>query len=114
MADRVQSDKFREINPNFSIPEGLSVFGYAEISEEGGEADFDVVEVEYIGIDDFESAEDSEENYDSEDETPPVPEIYGVVAEEILTGPDGSQVVNITLEVEDIEAMTQFDIRFTA
>ena len=113
MADRIQSDNQREINPNFAIPEGLRVYTYETVapspleeqSVDGAGADLE---------DDIDTDESSEEDYESDDDTPDTPDIYGIISQTITTAPDGSQVVNVVLDVEDLEsALSKYDVRFT-
>lgn len=115
MAERVQSDEYRQIDPNFSIPEGLRVFTYGEAATEDAESgDFEqtavFAEVDELIID---SDEDSEEPFDG-DNTPETPMIFGIISQTITTAPDGSQVVSVVLDVEDVDAMSKYDVRFTS
>ena len=115
MAGRIQSDDYREVDPNFSIPEGLRTFEYKELGDELDTLDTGDGSDTYAEVDEvlYEADDDSDASGDTDDETPPVPEIYGIISQEITTAPDGSQVVNVVLEVEDIDAMSKYDIRFT-
>lgn len=114
MAERVQSDKTRRINPNFAVPEGLEAFTYGDVDE--------IEELEFIErtsddeaqLDDifyeFEDVEDSEEPVDSDD-SPGTPQIYGIISQTIRTSDTGTQVVDVVLDVETIDDTTKYDIR---
>jgi hypothetical protein len=101
------------IDPNFHIPEGLESFVYSDEDNPGPlpesiAADSDVVEV----YTDAPADEDSEQGDISHD-APAIPGEVVVINQKIRTSPDGRQVVDLTLEVDDIDGVVGFDIRVT-
>ncbi len=98
------------IDPRFDIPEGLESFVYDEPTEAQIAAleseDSDVVTV-YTGEpvdDDFE---------DVNHVAPPTPETFTIVSQKIKMSPDGRQLVDVEIEVEDIPNVIQIDVRVT-
>lgn len=89
----------REFDPNFPIPEGLADAVYANVS-----VDDDV---------DFEIDEDPDLGEESTDGVLETPNSWAVVSEEVRTGPDGSQIVDIVIEIEDVEGADTYEVRLT-
>lgn len=89
-----------EVDEMFDVPEdviGLTHGEYVETEEWAEENDeFDV-------IDDTMEATDA----------PEVPTGFTVVQQIVRFGPDGSQVVDLVLDVEDIEEIVKYDVRVT-
>lgn len=111
MAERVQSDKPRVLDPNFAIPEGVTNFTYKELTD-GDESALEVRSNDEAPVSDI-SVEDSELDGESDD-TPDTPFIYGIVSQVIRTAPDGSQVVDVVLDVDDIDSTEEYNVRITA
>jgi hypothetical protein len=101
------------IDPRFDVPEGLDSFVYQESTNPDeikveGVSDTDVIEI-YTG-------EPSVEETDADDYThdaPPVPEQFSVLSQTIHMSPDGRQLVDVEIEVEDIPNVVQIDVRVT-
>lgn len=104
-----------EFDPNLSIPFGLKDAEYVERNEvtptdieSASEDDDDAVDEftendeEFIGTDD-----------DTDDEALEAPGFMQIVSQVIRTAPDGRQVVDVVLEVEDIEGTEKYDVRVT-
>lgn len=116
MAERIQSDKYRQIDPNFPIPEGLSAFTYGDIEDELDEAQIQqsIAEDEMADVDDiYMSDEDSEEPVDGDD-GPVAPSIYGIVSQTIRTDDAGTQVVDVVFDVETMDDTARYDVRIVA
>lgn len=101
------------IDPRFDVPEGLDSFAYEEsvnpdeLSTAEG-PDSDVIEI-YTG-------EPSVEESDSDDFThdaPPVPQEFTILSQTIHMSPDGRQLVDVEIQVEDIPGVIQIDFRVT-
>jgi hypothetical protein len=99
----------RYIDPNFPLPEGLIDVAYMPLPDLSDE---DLIEVEEIDLEqDF--ADDFVETLDEPDDAPDVPESFTVVDQIVRFAPDGSQVVDVIIEVEDVEGITKYDVRKT-
>lgn len=111
MAEKTPASKKRLIDPNFFIPDGVTTFEFTELGDE------DSAELEARSNDEAElgevSLEDSDLDEDSDD-TPDAPQIYGILSQVIRTAPDGSQVVDVVLDVDDLNVGEEYDVRITA
>jgi hypothetical protein len=113
MTNKSVSPETTVIDPRFDIPEGLDSFVYEETvnpdeQSTAQDPDSDVIEI-YTG-------EPSVEESDSDDFThdaPPVPQEFSIVSQTIHMSPDGRQLVDVVIEVEDIPNVTQIDFRVT-
>lgn len=101
------------IDPRFDVPEGLDSFVYEQSTNPdelntAPVSDTDVIEI-YTG-------EPSVEETDSDDYThdaPPVPQEFTILSQTIHMSPDGRQLVDVEIEVEDIPGVIQIDVRVT-
>jgi hypothetical protein len=101
------------IDPRFDVPEGLDSFVYEETTNPDElvttpVGDSDVIEI-YTG-------EPSVEETDSDDFThdaPPTPQEFSILSQTIHMSPDGRQLVDVEIEVEDIPGVIQIDVRVT-
>lgn len=101
------------IDPRFDLPEGLDSFAYPDTTNPdelstGTGPDSDVIEV-YTG-------EPSVEESDTEDFThdaPPTPQQFAILSQTIHMSPDGRQLVDVEIGVEDIPGVIQIDFRVT-
>jgi len=101
------------IDPNFYIPEGLDSFIYEDADNPGPlpstlAPDSDVVEI----YNDAAADEDSESGEISHD-APAIPQNVIIVDQRIRTSPDGRQVVDLVLSVDDVDGVIGFDVRVT-
>lgn len=99
------------IDPRFDIPEGLDSFVYSEPTEaqraalESGE-DSDVITI-YTG-------EPTDVDYeDANHIAPATPQTFIISSQKIKMSPDGRQLVDVEIEVEDIPGVIQIDVRVT-
>lgn len=96
----------RYIDPNFPIPAGLVDAMYEPLD--------DVSDEEQLG-DELEDEDEFEfiDTLDEPDDAPGVPEQFTVISQTARFAPDGSRVVDIIVEVEDIIGITKYDVRKT-
>lgn len=102
------------LDPMFLIPDGMDEFVYDENEDTGGsdddlEDDTTIAATESGVVDDFEVVDEGDEGYNGGGvETP---EILGIVSQTIRTKDDGSQVVDVIVEVEDIPGVSKYEVR---
>lgn len=113
MVDMAQNSARRneyEIDPMFYIPEGMEDFVYSENTEDAGsEADAAVEETVYD--DSYITEEGEGMEYP---DAPEVPDILGIIPPQIIrTTATGNQVIDVTIEVEDIPGISNYEIRVT-
>lgn len=117
MANRSVAGKSREVDPLFPIPAGMEDdWNYGEDavveSADGGadieETNFEDIEEVGSDMDLFDEGE-GEGSYD----TPEVPENLRVVTQVLRRLPDGSNVVDLVVEVDDVPNIVKFDVRVT-
>lgn len=109
MAEPVVTQSITVVDPSFYIPDGVTEFVHEEYSTvvTTPEEDSD----EFL-TDDSALMEETLEDTIDEDEIIPVPEIIGV-SQILRTSPGGQQVVDVTVEVEDIPGYTKYELRIT-
>jgi len=101
------------IDPRFDVPEGLSSFVH-ETSTNPDEiktssvSDTDVVEI-YTGEPSVEETQTDDYTHDA----PPTPQEFSILSQTIHMSPDGRQLVDVEIEVEDIPGIAQIDVRVT-
>lgn len=95
------------VNPLFPIPEGLRDFTY-----EDREFPFDP-EVDKASSDTEDVSIGEEGEGEEDDEIPAVPTTFRVVKQTIRTKADGSQVVDLTVEVESVDGAEKYEFRLT-
>lgn len=93
------------LNPMFHIPEETDEFYY---SDEDINTDVDSVEENSL-YDGFVGDYDDLDYSDS----PGVPDIIGVVSQTVRTTAAGNQVVDVIIEVEDMDAASNYELRVT-
>lgn len=101
------------IDPRFDVPEGLGSFAYEEATTdpenvESSTPDSDVVEI-YTGEPSVAETDVSDVTHDA----PPVPEEFTILSQTIHMSPDGRQLVDVEIQVEDIPGVIQIDFRVT-
>lgn len=101
------SEIWREFDPNFDIPIGLrNAKSVAPVEEE---SPFDDIDIQTETIDDDESSTE-DDGFDDELE---VPGTFEVISQTIRTAADGSQVVDVIIDVEEVEGADKYEIRIT-
>lgn len=105
MASRAVKRTQTVLSPMFDIPEGTDEFSYddQELFVEDEIIEETTVDDGYVGGDDF----------GDYDDRPGFPDIIGIVSQTIRTTPAGNQVVDVVLEVDDITALSKYEIRVT-
>ena len=102
---------WRDFDPNLDIPEGLKNARESvntESTEEIPEPDADI-DFQTDTLIDEESELDEEFVGDELD----VPGTFEIVSQTVRTGPDGSQVVDIVIDVEEVEGAVKYEVRVT-
>lgn len=104
---------WRDFDPNLDLPIGLKNANVVETPQEGivvdSPEDPAVFEFEEVFVD--EDEEDLNEDFSNDTLDPP--ESLEIVDQNVRTGPDGRQVVDIIIEVEDVVGAQDYDIRIT-
>lgn len=105
------TDIVREIDGNFPIPDGLKNAierlrneDEAPVTEE--EADLDI-QIEFL---------DEEESELDEEEMPDgvaAPDYIEIISQTVRTAPDGRQVVDVVIDVEEVDGAIKYDVRIT-
>ena len=96
------------INPLFPIPEGLRDFTY-EDREFAFDPDTDKYENDTDDV--SVGSEDGEE--EEPEAVPAVPKTFSIIKQTIRTKADGSQVVDLTVEVEAVKGAEKYEFRLT-
>lgn len=113
MTNKSVSPEITVIDPRFDIPDGLDSFVYEENAnpEELSTATVGDIDVQVIY-----TGEPSVEETDLDDYThdaPPTPQEFNILSQTIHMSPDGRQLVDVEIEVEDIPNVVQIDVRVT-
>lgn len=101
------------IDPRFDIPEGLTEFVYpdASVPADGSTlvgADSDVVNI-FTGEPNADELLSDDYTHDA----PAIPQQFAILSQIIHMSPDGRQLVDVEIEVEDIPGVIQIDFRVT-
>lgn len=102
---------WRDFDPNLDIPEGLKNARESvsrDRTEELPEPDADI-DFQTETLSDDESQLDEEEVGDELD----VPGTFEIVSQTVRTGPDGAQVVDIVIDVEEVQGAVKYEVRVT-
>jgi hypothetical protein len=102
---------WRDFDPNLDIPEGLinvKVVSRPDVIIEVGEPDADI-DIQ----DDTLNDDDSLLDEDSDDEELAVPGTYVIVSQTVRTAPDGTQVVDVVIDVEEVDGAEKYEVRIT-
>lgn len=102
---------WRDFDPNLDIPIGLKntrVASLPDVDEERPEPDADI-DVQSETLDDDDSAIDEDESGDGLD----VPGTFEIISQTVRTAPDGSQVIDIVIDVEEVENAVKYEVRIT-
>lgn len=99
---------WRDFDPNLDIPDGLK--NAREITNRDGVADPDAdLNIQF----DTAYDEDSELDEDFIGEELGVPNSFKIVSQTVRTGMNGSHVVDVVIEVEDVDGAVNYDVRVT-
>lgn len=102
---------WRDFDPNLDIPIGLKNAKYTrkpDATDTAPEPDADInIQDETL------SDEDSDINEESNDDVLAVPSTFDIVSQTVRTGPDGSQVVDIVIDIEDVDGAINYEVRIT-
>lgn len=96
------------VNPLFPIPEGLRDFTY-EDREFPFDPDVDSATADTEDV----SVGGEEGEGEEEDVVPAVPKTFKIIKQTIRTKADGSQVVDLTVEVESVQGAEKYEFRLT-
>lgn len=102
---------WRDFDPNLDIPVGLKNAREAALpdrEEDVAEPDADI-DFQVETLDDDESELDEDEVGDELD----VPGTFEIVEQIVRTAPDGTQVVDIIIDVEEVEGAVKYEVRIT-
>lgn len=104
------TDIWREFDPRLPIPIGLKNARVKELLDD----EFAVSEPnEDIDWQEGLDNEDSEIDDDQIDEELDVPGSFEILSQTIRTAPDGSQVVDVVIDVEEVEGAVKYEVRIT-
>lgn len=101
---------WRDFDPNLDIPIGLknarvSVAGDSnDIADPYADIDF---QIDTLSDDDSELDEEFVENELD------VPGTFEIISQTVRTGPNGSQVVDVVIDVEEVEGAVNYELRIT-
>lgn len=99
---------WQDFDPNLDIPVGLvntQIVSNPDVVTTPNLSDTDIQDGEPDNDSDFE-AEDT-------DTTLAAPQSYAVVSQVVRTGPDGTQVVDVVVDVEDVPGALEYEVRVT-
>jgi hypothetical protein len=103
------------IDPMFYIPPELDIYDYPDDSTGGftsetdelGDDDLDGEGDDFLDSDELLYDESEDDYYD----LPDVPDEFEVISQTIRTMPNGSQVIDLVVEVEDVIGVDTYDFR---
>lgn len=101
-------------DPNYYVPadfEGFEVIDTLELTSTLPDTPLDEGEVDAEDSEFFE--DDAIEEDDVSEDEPEVPQDIQIISQTVRTGPDGSQVVDVVIEVDDVPDAVQYDVRVT-
>lgn len=98
----------RYIDPMFYIPDGISpeVWAYDEDEDFGYHDDL-------AGDDSLSDDSLVDEGDDSTDDSPDIVDSLTVISQTLRRGDDGSLIVDVVVEVDDIPGTTKYEFRIT-
>lgn len=113
MAKTQLSPEKTVIDPRFDVPDGLDSFVYPT---ESTVPEFVITNSEYsdvvITYPDELSVEETESG-EVTSNAPAVPQQFSVISQTIHMSPDGRQLVDVEIQVEDIDGVDHIDFRVT-
>jgi len=101
------------IDPKFDLPEGLDSFVYDtdKVAAESNTLNTELSDV--ISTSTNAVSIDESDIDDYAHDAPPVPQLFTIKSQTIHMSPDGKQLVDVEIEVEDIPGVIQIDVRVT-
>jgi hypothetical protein len=102
---------WRDFDPNLDIPIGLKnarISTRPDVVEELPEPDADI-DIQEDTLYDDDSQLDEDESSDELD----VPGTFVIISQTVRTAPDGSQVVDVVIDVEEVEGAEKYEVRIT-
>lgn len=102
---------WRDFDPNLDIPIDLKntrISTLPDVEEEVGEPDADI-DVQEDTLED----DDSQLDEDDAGDILGVPGTYVILSQTVRTAPDGRQVVDVVIDVEEIEGAEKYEVRVT-
>jgi len=103
MAEPAVKRSTTPLDPMFHIPEGVDELVYSDNAGPNGRgAGEDVTDDSFFGFDTGDYSD-----------TPGVPDILGIISQTIRTNSSGNQVVDVVLDVEDMDDLTEYEVRVT-
>lgn len=109
MADRASIQGLTHLDPMFYIPDGATEFTYGQVKDVPdifSDDELDGSDSEYSPYDDDLGVSDG-------GDTPPTPSILGVVSQTITRTAAGNEVVDVVIEVDDIDGVTNYQFRIS-
>ena len=106
------SEIWRDFDPNLNIPIGLKNVNIRLTPQDGIVLDTpenDATTADMLGLEDDETGEGE----DAADDILDPPGSMEIISQTVRTAPDGRQVIDVVIEVEDIAAATDYEIRVT-
>jgi hypothetical protein len=103
------TDIWRDFDPNLDLPVGLKNVNVSPTVQEGVVVDAPDEE----NVDEFELLEDDDSNEDFSNDILDPPSSMEIVSQTVRTAPDGRQVVDIIIDVEDIDGALNYELRVT-
>lgn len=102
---------WRDFDPNLDIPIDLKnarVSALPDVTDEIPDPDADI-DIQEDTLSDDDSQLDEDESSDELD----VPGTFVIVSQTVRTGADGSQVVDVVIDVEEVDGAVKYEVRIT-
>ena len=108
------SDIWRDFDPNLELPVGLKNVNVTPTVQEGTVVDnpsddFDLD----VQLESYEDEASDEPDEDVPNDILEPPGSFEIVSQTVRTAPDGRQVVDIVIEVEDMPGASDYEFRIT-
>ena len=106
------TDIYREFDPNLDLPEDIKNTTVGTLSDvesdlpDNGDSDINVQDETY-------DDDDSDINQDEVGDLLDPPSSFTVISQTVRTGNDGTQVVDVVIDVEDIAEAIDYEYRIT-
>lgn len=100
---------YRDFDPNLTIPIGLKntrISTLPDVQEDLAEPDADI-DIQEETLSDDDSQLDEDEVGDELD----VPGSFTIISQTVRTAPDGNQVIDIVIDVEEVDGAVKYEIR---
>lgn len=106
------SEIWRDFDPALEIPQGLKNVNVVSTNTTGSSIDTPDTDFIESGLDTIED-EDQQDFTEISDDTLDPPSAYTIVSQTVRTAPDGRQVVDIVLDVEEVRGARDYQVRVT-